>query len=179
MKHRRIKKYAIHILAIQAIKPDLFDIPLSRCAIIACTERENSNLDLFPDAQKCVMPFADVEVPDAYMAINGAHARAIIRFLDRLPDEVTDLYICCSKGSSRSPAVAAAVLRMSGRSDRDVWDNPFYVPNSLVYQTVCREFGLFAPDWCVRCLVERNRQCYLESVEKGSTGKYERWQILE
>ena len=125
------------------------------------------------------MPFADVEVKNAFNAINGAHARAIIRFLRNLPDEVTDLYIFCSKGGSRSPAVAAAVLRMSGRSDRPVWENPFYVPNSLVYQTICHEFGLFAPDWYVKRLVELNRQCYLDSVKNGNAGKYERWQTIE
>ena len=179
MRQHKIKKYTIHILAIPAIKPDVFDVAISQCSIIACTERDNKYLRFFPEKQRCIMPFSDVEVKGAFNAINGAHARAIIRFLRNLPDEVTDLYICCSKGGSRSPAVAAAVLRMSGRSDKVVWENPFYVPNSLVYQTVCREFGLFAPDWYVKRLVEFNRQCYLDSVKNGNTGKYERWQIIE
>lgn len=179
MRQHKIKKYTIHILAIPAIKPEIFDIPVSKCAIIACTERDNENLKLFPDNQRCIMPFADVEDPDYYLAIKGAHARAIIKFLRQLPDEVTDLYVCCSKGGSRSPAVAAAVLRMSGRDDKVVWENPYYVPNWLVYQVICREFGLFAPDWYVEHLVELNRKCYLDSVRKGNAGKYERWQIID
>lgn len=179
MRQHRIKKYTIHILAIPAIKQELFDIPLCQCAIIACTERDNENLKLFSDKQRCIMPFADVEEPEYHLAIKGAHARAIIKFLRQLSEEVTDLYICCSKGGSRSPAVAAAVLRMSGRSDKVVWENPYYVPNWLVYQTLCREFGLFALDWYVKHLVELNQNRYLESVKKGNTGKYERWQIIE
>lgn len=179
MRQRKIKKYIIHILAIPAIGPEVLDLPMSRCAIIACTNRDNRYLSLFPEKQKCIMPFADVEEPRDSMAIRGAHARAIIRFLRQLPDEVTDLYVCCSKGGSRSPAVAAAVLRMSGRSDKIVWENPFYVPNKLVYQVICKEFGLFAPDWYVKRRVELNCQCYMRASQYGDTGGYERWQIIE
>jgi len=179
MRQHRIKKYTIHILAITAIAPEVFDIPMSRCAIIVCTDRGNKYLGLFPERQICVMPFIDVEDAVHPLAIRGAHARAIIRFLRQLPDEVTDLYVCCSKGGSRSPAVAAAILRMSGRNDNVVWKNPFYVPNKLVYQVICREFGLFAPDWYVERKVELNRQCYLNASQNSDAGEYERWQIIE
>lgn len=178
MRQHKIKKYIIHILAIPAIGPEVLDLPMSRSAIIACTSRDNRYLNLFPEKQKCIVPFADVEDPNHPMAIRGAHARFIIRFLRNLPDEVTDLYICCSKGGSRSPAVAAAVLRMSGRSDKIVWKNPFYVPNKLVYQVICKEFGLFAPNWYVKRLVELNWQCYMRAARYGDAGKYERWQII-
>ena len=179
MRQRRIKKYTIHILAIPGIKPDLFDIPIQKCAIIACTDRDNKYLSLFPPKQLCVVPFADIEVRDDPMAINRAHARYIIRFLRQLPEEVTDLFVCCSKGGSRSPGAAAAILRMPGRSDRVVWDNPYYVPNWLVYQTMCREFGLFAPHWYVMHLVRRNCRCYKKLVENNGVCKYERWQIID
>ena len=172
MRQHKIKKYIIHILAIPAIGPEVLDLPMNKCAIIACTDRDNKYLSMFPEKQKCVVPFADV-------AIRGAHARFIFRFLRNLPEEVTDLYVCCSKGGSRSPAVAAAVLRMSGRSDKPVWENPFYVPNKLVYQVICKEFGLFVPDWYVKKLVELNRQSYLNAAKQGNSGKYERWQIIE
>ena len=179
MRQHKIRKYEIHILAIPAIGPEVLDIPLSRCAIIACTERDNKYMNMFPERQRCIVPFADVEEKEHPMAIRGAHARLIIRFLRNLPEEVTDLYVCCSKGESRSPAVAATVLRMSGRSDKPVWENPYYVPNRLVYQVICREFGLFAPDWYVKRLVELNRQSYLNASKQGNAGKYERWQIIE
>ena len=179
MRQHLIKKYTIHILAIPAIKPELFDIPISRCAIISCTDRKNRHVFMFPATQRCLIPFADSEDTTHPYAITAVQARLIIRFLRRLPDEVTDLYVCCSKGGSRSPAVAAAILRMSGRSDKAVWENPFYVPNRLVYQVICREFGLFAPDWCMDTLVALNLKCYMEAVEHGNTRGYERWQIIE
>ena len=179
MRQRRIRKFTIHILALPGIKPDLFDIPIQKCAIIVCTERDNEYLSLFPPKHICVVPFADVEDPQHTRAIKRSHARCIIRFLRQLPEEVTDLYVCCSKGGSRSPAVAAAILRMSGRSDKPVWDNPYYVPNWLVYQTICREFGLFAPYLYVMHLVRRNCRCYKKAVKNNGVCKYERWQIIE
>ena len=138
-----------------------------------------ANLPEVGDTVTAGMPFADVEEPRDSLAIKGAHARAIIRFLRQLPDEVTDLYVCCSRGSSRSPAVAAAILRMSGRKDDVVWKNPFYVPNKLVYQVLCREFGLFAPDWYVKRKAELNWQSYMRAARYGDADGYERWQIIE
>ena len=179
MRQHLIKKYTIHILAIPAIKPELFDIPISQCAIISCTDRKNRYVFMFPATQRCLIPFADSEDTTHPYAITAAQARLIIRFLRRLPDEVTDLYVCCSKGGSRSPAVAAAVLRMSGRSDKAVWENPFYVPNRLVYRVICQEFGLHASESYVNQLAELNMKCYLDAVYNGNTGGYERWQIIE
>ena len=69
MRQHRIRKYIIHILAIPAIGPVVLDIPMSQCAIIACTDRDNKYLKLFPEKQRCVMPFADTEEPDNPFAI--------------------------------------------------------------------------------------------------------------
>ena len=76
--HRPIKRYTIHILVIPAITTEVFDIPIRKCAIIACTNRDNKYLKLFPPKQRCIMPFADLEIPNDYRSINGAHARANI-----------------------------------------------------------------------------------------------------
>ena len=95
-----------------------------------------------------------------------------------LPDEVTDLYVCCSKGMSRSAAVAAALLRMSGRSDDPVWLNPYYVPNILVYYVLCKEAGIpITPDQ-VLFKQKQNEEAY-KKLQQGVPCEYERWQILE
>lgn len=179
MRGKRIRRFTIHILAIPAINPDIMDLPAEKTALIACTPRSNKFLNLFPPGNTLIMPFADVEIKGASGAIDHTHARIIIKFLSRLPREVTDLYICCSKGASRSPALAAAVLRMSGRNDKVIWDNPFYSPNTLVYQTICREFGLFAPTLYVKYLQKRNSGKYQEAVKNGHSSGFERWQIIE
>ena len=178
MRGKKIRKFTIHILAIPAINHDIIDQPAERTALIVCTPRSNKSINLFSPKNTLIMPFSDVEVKGASGAINQSHARIIIKFLRKLPHEVTDLYICCSKGASRSPAVAAAVLRMSGRSDKVIWNNPYYAPNTLVYQTICREFGLFTPTFYVEYLRKRNSEKYKESVKNGHTSGYERWQII-
>ena len=95
-----------------------------------------------------------------------------------LPDEVTDLYVCCSKGQSRSAAVAAALLRMSGRSDDPVWLNPYYNPNTLVYYRLCREAGILVTPLEVQIKRKQNEKAYLD-LQEGKPTKFERWQIIE
>ena len=174
---KTIKKHLIHILAITAIEPDLFEQPYSQNAVIVCTERENRFISSGILTHVLILPFSDVEEEAAHGAFTKAHARVIIRFVESLPDEVSDIYVCCSKGSSRSAAVAAALLRMSGRSDKDVWLNPYYVPNTLVYYRLCREYGLFVTKRSVRRLKKRNEQAF-RNAQSGKPCKYERWQII-
>ena len=171
------KKYAIHILAITAIDGETFDLPQKKNAIIVCTDRENKYVNLCLPENILIINFPDVENKRYPGAFNGAHARKIIKFIRNLSEDVTDIYVCCSKGGSRSPAVAAALLRMSGRSDMDVWRNPYYVPNTLVYFILCREYGLPIDMFSVRIRTLINNRSF-KKVQNGSPSKYERWQIL-
>ena len=84
----------------------------------------------------------------------------------------------CSKGGLRSPAVAAALLKMSVRSDEAVCRNPYYVPNTLVYYRLCRENGLRISKMGVWLKVMTNRRVF-SLAQKGRPCKYERWEILE
>lgn len=176
-----IKKYTIHILAITAFNPKYYDLPFDlpdeRNAIIICTGRENKFLKNYK-GNKLEVGFLDVEDPQIQGAFEDAHARAIIRFINNLPDEVTDIYVCCSKGGSRSAAVAAGLLRMSGRSDDPVWLNPYYVPNTLVYYRLCKEAGIPITPEQVHLKQKQNEEAY-RSLKQGNPCKYERWQILE
>lgn len=176
-KYKKIKKYDVHILALAAVKADLFDYPLEKNAVIVVTNRDNRFLSEGHISNLLTLPFPDYEDKETEGAFNRAHARAIIRFLDELPDTVTDVYVCCSKGGSRSAAIAAALLRMSGRSDRDVWQNPYYVPNTLVYYRLCKEFGLFVTEHSVARRRKQNEKAFRDA-KAGNPCKYERWQVL-
>ncbi len=178
MNRIRLKKYVIHILAVTAITPDSFDLPMEQNALIQCTERSNSYIEGNNIRHKLSLPFSDVEKPTLVGAFNGAHARAIIRFLQGLPENVTDLYICCSKGGSRSPGLAAAILKGSGRSDKTVWHNPYYIPNKLVYKTMCHELGITMPWICIWFKSFVNAIQFRKYKSRGGTGEYERWQII-
>jgi len=172
------KKYTIHILSVTAINCETFDLPQEQNAVIVCTERINRFVYTCKPENILILNFPDVEDYKYPGAFNGAHARKIISFIQNLSEQVTDIYVCCSKGGSRSPAVAAALLRMSGRSDKDVWLNPYYVPNTLVYLRLCQEYGLAVSKFSVRLRQIINEWAF-RMAKKGRPCKYERWQILE
>ncbi len=178
MKHKYIKKYTIHIMAVPGMKANLLDLPLEQCAFIILTNRTNDFLDSIKN-RKLIVDINDVEDQRLPGAFNQAHAHYIIAFLDRLPEEVTDLYVCCSKGGSRSPACAVALLLMSGRNDKDVWFNPYYYPNHLVFRILCKEFGIHMSG--LKTLSRRiiNYFAFSMAKKRHNSGKYERWQILE
>lgn len=174
----KLKRYAIHILAVPVVTAEAFDLPPDRNALIVCGDRTNRFIDSDTDIRKIVLPFADVEDEKRPDAFTDALASAAARFLRELPESVTDLYVCCSKGGSRSPAIAAAVLKASGRSDGPVWKNPFYVPNGLVYRKMCAALGVFMPRSLVRYKKYINAAAYRKAKRKRSAGEFDRWQII-
>ena len=176
MKHDK-PTITMHILPVSAIKPDLLDIDLKNTALIVCSDDNNPFIKMFP--YRLIIPFIDTTIKDRIGSITRRQAKELLDFWDNRPSDVTDLYICCTEGVSRSPAVAAAILRMSEKSDNPIWNNPYYSPNTLVYQTLCREAGVFAPSWYLWMLKTNSIFRYKISKARGNTGKYERWQIIE
>ncbi len=173
-----LKKYTLHILGLSALKREVFDRPMEQNALIVCEDRKIPFLDDDMVRNRLILDFPDVADNSAPGAFCSMHADRILSFLEHLPDEVTDLYICCAEGMSRSPGIAAALLKISGRSDRDVWRNPYYSPNTLVFRELCREAGIFMPDLFVRFRKAASQRAFRKAQRKGNTGKYERWEIL-
>ena len=173
-----LKKYIIHILAVTALCQDAFDIPYDQCALISLTYRTTPFLQQV-SVRKMTIDIKDYEDKDVPGAISSEQAKLIIHFLEKLPSTVSDLYICCSKGGSRSAGCAAAVLRMSDRSDLDVWQNPYYTPNILVYYVLCKEYGLEITWEEVLEKKEINEIAFREAQQNNGICKYERWQIIE
>ena len=81
------------------------------------------------------LAFVDAIVPPApgVPVFTEADARAIWALLDASPD-AERLVVHCDAGISRSPAVAAAVLRARGESDAEWFARAR--PNELVYRTM-------------------------------------------
>ena len=178
-KRAPLKKYVLHILPVSAADADAFDLPMEQNALISCTRRGTTEFLRSGNVpHRLMLEFPDDSSRKAPGAFGRAHAREILRFLQELPDSVTDLYVCCSKGESRSPGLAAALLKGSGRKDGDVWKNPYYFPNILVYKRMCDELGVFMPWIAVRIKKRMNQQKYREAQRKGDPGTYERWQLL-
>ena len=174
----KLKPYVSHMLPITAIRSDTFDLPMEQNAVISCADSVNRYLDSGEILYKLIIPFPDVDNKRITGAFDVRHAKTIMQFLCDLPETVTDLYVCCSEGISRSTALAAALLKASKRSDREVWNNSFYAPNALVYNRMCRELGIFMPGFLVSLKKAVNKTQYRKAKKKGTVGKYERWKII-
>ena len=172
------KKHTIHILSIKAVNGDTFDLPDEQNAIIFCESPGEKQIYGCLPENILVIDFPDTANEKERDAFSKIHARRIIDFVGGLSDEVTDIYVCCTVGESRSPAVAAALLKMSQRSDKRVWKNPYYKPNTLVYSVLCREYGLKVSRLAVKIKSWSNTRAFKLAQKSGSTA-YERWELLD
>ena len=76
--------------------------------------------------------YEDLDYESPGRSFSQTDAAAVADFIKNLGADV--LYCCCNAGESRSPAVAAAVMRYFGLDDLQVWKNPHYHPNMLVFE---------------------------------------------
>lgn len=110
-------------------------------AAILCSsyEIDIKKLEKFPN--KLVLYFDDVcEVRSN--AFNKEIATKIKLFVSSISNEITDMYICCDSGESRSSAICAALMKLQKQDEMTIWRNPHYHPNVLVYKLLCNELGI-------------------------------------
>ena len=90
-------------------------------------------------------------------------AEAFVVYLKSHP-ALDTLYCCCDAGESRSPAVAAAVLRYWGRDDLPIWSDPHYHPNMLVFEKLMTALGMPVTDEEKDFLIYINRKAFRDAV---------------
>lgn len=92
-----------------------------------------------------VLAFHDVEplpifgFPPGFHLMTPAQAGQIREFFEKHNGTVETLVVHCEMGISRSPAVAAALCRVSGEDDGHFWRE--YEPNRFVYKQVLQAFN--------------------------------------
>lgn len=86
----------------------------------------------------CVLHFADTEIATMPDAFSTSDIRIIMAFLDTCNNSDSDVFISCDEGRSRSPAVAAGLLRCSDQNDDYIWKSREYRPNVYVYSLMLR-----------------------------------------
>lgn len=132
------EKYNIEIKAIKTLKYELKQEEIvGNNAFIICTSEENLTLDVEP---KIILNFDDI-TSDKSNSFSKKYAKIIKEFIQQL-ENVETLYVCCDYGVSRSAAIAAAISRFNKMNENDIWLNPKYCPNILVYKILCKELGL-------------------------------------
>ena len=172
------KRFVIHVSSIKGLEYSTMEHEYKN-GLIACSSRPvQMKKDIFFN-NFCAVTFADVSSPDQHGAMQDGHARIIRDYILGLSDEITDLYICCDSGESRSPAIVAAILTVSGLSDACIWENPYYTPNALVYQRVCSAFGMHISDAVIARKKWNNRQAYRSAQKKHGACAFSRWQSID
>ena len=124
-------------ILISPIKAVIKEIPSSTAFYVLCssyawdTKAPNAIELHFLDTLDRINPFV----------FTSCHALVILEFFLSTPGDA-DIFICCDSGESRSAAIAAALKRYQGESDREIWNSNDYHPNILVYEICCGVFGL-------------------------------------
>lgn len=126
----------ILICPIKAILDELDDLSTG---FILCTS--DDSLVIEPRENVLFLHFADITDARRADAFTAEQAAKVCSFWKNRALYST-LFVCCDSGESRSPAIAAALMRLMGRSDFVIWQNPEYHPNPYVYMVLCHAFGL-------------------------------------
>lgn len=166
--------FKIHILSIKALNETTFAEDDKEYAIINCSERTSQYLS----SQRCLLQlhFIDTEDEDNPKSFSLDNGEKIKSFIVSLPSNITDLFVLCDAGESRSTAIAAAILIFLGRSDKPVWDNPFYHPNTLVFRRLCKVFGIEMTEEQIESKKKQNEYAFKNAM-KNST-QYKRWEVI-
>lgn len=179
LKSCRLKKrFILHVMPIKGLSEQSIENK-ETSALIACSSRPVRLRRALFSNHFCALSFADVSEPDLHNAMQEGHAALIRDYFLGLSDNIADLYICCDSGESRSPAIAAAILTVSGLSDDCIWRNPFFVPNTLVYKKVCCAFGIPQPETVVVEKKQLNQQAYRNAQHHQDTLGFCRWPIID
>lgn len=132
-------QYIYHIAPVHSVAGEIS----ADCGyILISTERGLEDLARLDNV--LVLDFADTEDEERSEgfgrrdAIQPADVRRMIAFLKGR--DWKEVFIACDAGESRSPAVVAGLLRISGRDDSYIWTSTDYRPNVRVYRTILECF---------------------------------------
>ena len=128
----------LHIMSIKQFK-DIFSKYRSVYAILCSSfdfdeQRYNGNNIL-------KLRFQDVIQKNRVDCFKKDHTEKIKKFIKQ--NNISELYICCDSGESRSVAIAAAIMKYYGLNDKIIWKNPHYHTNVFVFKVLCRNLGVF------------------------------------
>lgn len=89
--------------------------------------------------------FNDIDRPYNNLEPKQENLVGLKAFIDKFKNdsEIEEIIVHCAAGISRSSAVAAAICQYLDLDELNIiWNNPNFVPNSLVYKLALKELGL-------------------------------------
>ena len=108
--------------------------------------------------------YEDLDYESPGRSFSREDAVAFADFLAAQETPIDTLYCCCDAGESRSPAVAAAVMRYLGMDDMEIWQNPRYHPNMLVFVMLTDALGAAVSDEEIDLLLYTNQKAFRDAI---------------
>lgn len=134
-------------------KMESFSLDEDYAVISICEPNENLPIFLEDTHRKKVLKIEIHDVDNKELAINhnykmigNQEAIDILNYIESLKNKINVIVIHCFAGISRSSGVAAALYKIYTGDDSIIFENPRYVPNSLVYTTILNkayEMGIY------------------------------------
>ena len=132
--------------------------------LLSMEELKHTNLNLLDAC--CKVRVFDTEIVDRPFSFAYTDGIAVKNFLEKESD-FERLYVCCDMGESRSTALAAAILRYYGQADKEIWKNPRYHPNLLVYEKQLNAFDIGISKLKLRYLKYVNNRALKNAIKNS------------
>ena len=89
------------------------------------------------------LAFDDVTDPQDLWGITQRDATRIRDFVEKYKSKIETIVVHCVFGQCRSAGCAAAIMFHLTGKDMEIFRNPKYAPNMMVYRKVMEAFGYF------------------------------------
>ncbi len=116
---------------------------------------------------KIIFTFADITECDNPLSFGAENAKQIHRYVDDLSTDTDVLFVCCDSGESRSSAIAAAIMKYLGKDEMEIWRDPRYHPNPLVYKILCMELGFPMSDDDINERIRINNNALSDAIARA------------
>lgn len=122
----------------KAVLPELSEPGIAY--ILCCSD---SNMSVPESDHILLLHFQDIIDDKRVEAFASEQAEQIVHFWKQICDneQIECVFVCYDAGMSRSPAIAAALMRELGQNDDCIWSDAEYDLNPLVYRRLCHAFG--------------------------------------
>ena len=75
-----------------------------------------------------------------YQLMTKEDAKKVVDFVNKWWDKVDVIIVHCNAGISRSSGVCAGIMKCFTGDDSQIYDNPYYHPNTLCYNLILQEY---------------------------------------
>lgn len=156
--------YELIICPIKKLYMCAEDGDMSDVAVLAVSSYDINQERLKVFDKKLCLRFDDVTDTKDISAFSKNESEQIVHFIKELPKNLDTLFVCCDSGESRSTAMAAAIARYNNSDEMEIWLNPHYHPNPLVYKLLCDSLGVHVSEKEVADKVVANQKAFSDAI---------------